>query len=301
VLDTIHRLGLDGAVLELEAQGYTILRNQLTPAQVERAKAGIVARVERTTGRRVNLDDESGASFKGMQYIPYMLYEDPVYEDILMNEKPLALVTWLLGESCLLSSIGCHFRGPGGMPLMLHSDNGNGMPPPFSSVAMTANVNYALTPYSKAAGALGIVPGSHTLCRQPTAHENFRPANMSAEALVAKQRAGAGVDDVEWRDPPGFVAMDLMPGDVVIWHGNTWHGGYRRELPGMRMNLAVFFNRQHVQTQERHRDQTPPEVLQRRGNDERFLRLLGAKQPYGWTYEGPDYSVMGRVPVGQFD
>jgi ectoine hydroxylase-related dioxygenase (phytanoyl-CoA dioxygenase family) len=60
----------------------------------------------------------------------------------------------------------------------------------------------------------------------------------------------------------------------VIWHGNTWHGGFRRELSGMRMNLAVYFCRQFMQTQERHGDTVPDEVLQRHANDERFKVLL---------------------------
>ncbi len=301
VLAEVRELGLEPHLLELEAEGYTVLRGAMSPELVARTKAAIVARVERTTGNTVDLDGESGAQFRGMQYIPYLLYDDPVFEEVLMARAPLALVTWLLGESCLLSSMGCHFRGPGGTPLMLHSDNGNGMPAPFPSHAVTANVNYALTPYSKAAGALGMVPGSHRLQRPPTARENFRPANLSPAEYAARLRSGAGVDDVEWREPPGMVSMDLAPGDVVVWHGNTWHGGFRRELPGMRMNLAVYFCRQFVQAQERHDGPEREALLQRHANDARMAVLLGGKQPYGWKHSGPDYSVMGRNPQGQFD
>ena len=51
--------------------------------------------------------------FSGLSYQPYLLYDDPVFPN-LMLERPLALVTYLLGESCHLSSIGSHFKGPGG-------------------------------------------------------------------------------------------------------------------------------------------------------------------------------------------
>ncbi len=298
---TIRALGLEAHLLELESQGYTTLRGALTPEQIEAAKAAIVARVERTSGHKVDLLGETGAAFKGMQYIPYLLYDDELFEGILVAPKPLALITWLLGESCLLSSMGCHFRAPGGAPLMLHSDNGNGMPPPFPMISMTANVNYALTPYSREAGALGMVPGSHKLQRAPTPHENFKPANMTGAEYLAKARADEDLGAVDWRDPPGIVSMDLEPGDAVIWHGNTWHGGFRRELPGVRMNLAVYFCRQFMQTQERHGDTVPGEVLRRHANDERFKVLLGGKQPYGWHERGPDYALMARSPVGQFD
>jgi hypothetical protein len=85
------------------------------------------------------------------------------------------------------------------------------------------------------------------------------------------------------------------------WHGNTWHGSFRRDLAGVRMNLAVYFCRQFVQTQERHKGVVPPEVLERHHNDERFKILLGAKQPYGWLAEGPDYALMNRNPRGLYD
>jgi len=280
ILDTIRELGLSDHLIELETVGYTALRGVLSPDRIERAKAAILARVERATGKRIDIETESGRQITGMSYIPYLLYDDEVFEEILMEPKPLALVTYLLGESCLLSSIGCHFKGPGGTPLPLHSDNGNGMPAPFPAFSQVANVNYALTRYSREAGALAMVPGSHRLARQPTA----------AEMTLSGDRTN-----------PNAVSMDLAPGDAVVWHGNTWHGSFARQTPGIRMNLAVYFNRQYVQTQERHGDAVPEEVLTRHANDERFRVLLGAKQPYGWRHEGPDYSVMARNPRGVFD
>ncbi len=97
------------------------------------------------------------------------------------------------------------------------------------------------------------------------------------------------------------VAMDLSPGDAVVWHGNSWHGSFARQVPGVRMNLAVYFNRQHIRTQEHHGDAVPEEVLARHADDERFKILLGAKQPYGWRLEGPDYALMARNPRGLYD
>ena len=67
------------------------------------------------------------------------------------------------------------------------------------------------------------------------------------------------------------------------------------------MNLAVYFNRQHIQTQERHGDSVPAQVLARHENNERLKVLLGGKQPYGWRNEGPDYALMARNPRGLYD
>ena len=280
ILEKIRSLDLTEHLIELETNGYTTLKGVLDERKIARATAAILDRIERTTGKRIDVATESGDNIAGVSYIPYLLYDDLVFEEILLEPKPLALVTYLLGESCLLSSIGCHFKGPGGEPLPLHSDNGNGMPAPFSSISQVANVNYALTPYSRAAGALAMVPGSHKLARQPN----------STEMQLSGERTN--------RDA---VSMDLEPGDAVVWHGNTWHGSFARQIPGIRMNLAVYFNRQYVQTQEKHADCVPADVLARHANDERFRILLGAKQPYGWRHEGPDYSVMARNPRGLYD
>ena len=279
VLDAIGELGLNRHVVELETHGFTTIEGAISAPLVERAKRAILNRVARTTGRELNEHTASSEDIEGMTYIPYLLYEDDVFEEILTAPKPLALITYLLGESCLLSSMGCHFRGPGGRPLPLHSDNGNGIPAPFPAFSQVANVNYALTPYSREAGALAMVPGSHKLARQPRLEE---------------LGLGAGGN-------PNAVSMDIAPGDAVVWHGNTWHGSFVRDLPGVRMNLAVYFNRQYIRTQERHGDAVPQEVRERHANNARFLNLLGAKQPYGWREEGPDYAKFAFMPRGLYD
>ncbi len=280
ILDEIRRLVLDDYLIELETQGYTTIKGVLSESQISRARAAIVSRVEAERECSVDLEAESSKEFTGQTYIPYLLYDDEIFEEILMEEKPLALITYLLGESCLLSSIGCHFKGPGGDPLPLHSDNGNGMISPFSHVSQVANINYALTPYSKEAGALAMVPGSHRLARQPN----------QREMLLGQDKAN-----------PNAVTMDIEAGDCVVWHGNTWHGSYARQIPGIRMNLAVYFARQYIQTQERHGDVVPEEVLRRHENNDRFKTLVGAKQPYGWQRSGPDYQKMARNPRGLYD
>ncbi len=280
ILDNIHELGLDQNLIELETKGFTTIPGVLSKKQIQLAKEAIIARAEETTKKTVDIDSESGEGYEGMTYLPYLLYDNEIFEEILMEAKPLALITYLLGESCLLSSMGCHFKGPGGTPLPLHSDNGNGIPAPFSSVSQVANVNYALTPYSREAGALAVVPGSHKLARQPRLEE-----------MMLGGESGN----------PNALAMDLSPGDAVVWHGNTWHGSFARQVPGIRMNLAVYFNRQYIQTQERHGDSVPPEVLARHANNERFKVLLGGKQPYGWQKSGPDFTVMARNPRGLYD
>ena len=278
-LSKIEELGLKDNLIELETTGYTTIKGVLSEDRIERAKQALLNRVEKNTGKRIDPDTATTDDFEGMSYLHYMLYDDEVFEEILMEEKPLAIITYALGESCLLSSIGCHFKGPGeGGVIPLHSDSPGPTPhPPYSLVA---NVNYALTPYSREAGALALVPRSHKLRRQPT------PPEMG---LSGKQCN------------PSAVSMDLSPGDAVVWQGSTWHGSFPRQIPGIRMNLAVYFARYSVVTQERHKDVVPQEVLNRHANDERFKRLLAGNQAYGWQHEGPDFAKMAQGPRGLYD
>ena len=281
IMDEISKQKLNDHLLELEAVGYTTIKNVLSERQIASAKQAIVKRVERETGKTIDLEDASEDDFQGMTYVPYMLYDDQIFEEILMEPKPLALITYLLGESCVLSSIGCHFKGQGVHgQVPLHSDNGNGIPSPYPAYSLVANVNYALTPYSRQAGALAIVPGSHKRARQTLRHE----INLAGETAN-----------------PEAISMDLDPGDAVVWHGNTWHGSFPREIPGIRMNLSCYFARQFIVSQEQHKGVVPQEVLDRHANNDRFLRLVAGKQPYGWQSEGPNYELMAQAPRGHYD
>lgn len=236
--------------------------------------------MEKKLNRSIDLENEDSDDLQGVSLASYLLFEDRVFEEIAQSERPLALIYYLLGRSALLSSMTCHFKASGGAPLALHSDNGNGIPAPYSMISQVANVNYALTDYSKEQGALAIVPGSHRLCRSP----------QPQETILAGERCN-----------PNAVAMDLQPGDCVVWHGNTWHGSFIRETPGIRVNLAVYFCRQYIVTQEKFNEYVPQEFLTRHQGNERLLDLLGQKQGYGWDSSGPDWSKFVRQPRGQFD
>ena len=248
------------------------------------SRQALLNRVEKNSGQRVDIERATSEEFKSstgasMEYLSYMLYDDSVFEEILMAEKPLAIVTYLVGESCVLSSIGCHFKAPGPTGVVaLHSDTLG--PQPFATHAQTANANYALTPYSREAGATALVPGSHKYARQPT----------SVESALSGEQCN-----------PDAVPADLAPGDCVVWHGHTWHGSFERQIPGIRMNLAVYFARNHVVTQERHKNVVPQKVLDRHANDERFKRLLATDHAYGWQREGPDVTQLAQLPTGWYD
>ena len=298
VLANIHELGLDANLLELETQGFTVVKGALSEDHVARAKAAILRRVEKVKGAPIDPETAEPDDFNGMAYQHYLIFEDPVFPEILLEERPLALVTYLLGESCVLSSMGSHFRGPGGMPLPVHAD---GVHVGMSETALVANCNYALTPYTAEAGGLALFPGSHMKQRQPTPHENWMVGHETFAEIMSKGLDPKEIDQLDWTEPRGAVTPELDPGDAVIWHGNSWHGGWRRDIPGTRINLAAYFCRPHLSTQERRGDDRYPEVFERYANEPRFARLMGEKIYHGWRDEGPDFSGQKDSPSGYFD
>lgn len=259
----IRALGLETNLAELEAFGFTVIENALTPEQVVHYRTRILEISEARLGRTLDLENETETT--EITFIPYLLFKDPRFKESVVNPKTLALITYLLGKHCILSSLGSHLKGPGGRGLLLHSDTGNGMPDPFSPYSHVANCNFALTDYTEENGALAMVPGSHRHFRQPTKFESGLDGNHRYEHVIP---------------------IEVPAGSAVIWHGNTWHGSFPRKRPGLRINLSNYYCREYVAPQEDYRNAVPDGFLEP-GKDDRLARLLGADLAYGWREEGP--------------
>jgi hypothetical protein len=260
----IRSLGLETNLAELEAFGFTVIPNALSSDLTEALRDAVLESAEVNFKRKLDLEGEQ--ALHEIQLAPYLLYKDPLFEQALLNPKPLALITYLLGYSCWLSSLTSHVKGPGEVGLPLHSDTANGVPEPFSPYSHVANCNYALTDYTEERGALAMVPGSHRYFRQPTAAEN--------------KLAGDGRN-------PDAIPIEVPAGSAIVWHGNTWHGSFPRKVSGLRVNLSMYFCRQYMAPQELYGDRTPPELLQRHGPNSRMAQLLGLNHFNGWRDEGP--------------
>ena len=176
---------------------------------------------------------------------------DPMYEHALMNRAMLALITYMLGESCILSSMSSMLKSRASETLELHTDN-VGMPAPVPPYAQVANATWALSDYSPENGATRFVPGSHKFARHPT----------MPEAL----------------DMSSAVTVTAPAGSIVIWNGGTWHGAVPRTNPGGRLSLIMLFCRWYLMPQILLRQLVPAEAIARK--PPRFLTLMGKTSPY---------------------
>ena len=272
----IRSLGLETNLAELEAFGFTVIRDALSPDLTLRLRDAVLNSAEANFNRKLDLENEK--ELHEVQLAPYLLYKDELFEHALLNPKPLALITYLLGYSCWLSSMTSHVKGPGEVGLLLHSDTANGMPGPFSPYSHVANCNYALTDYTEDGGSLAMVPGSHRHFRQPTIFEN---------KLAGNERN------------PHVIPIEVPAGTAIVWHGNTWHGSFPRKMPGLRINLSMYFCRQYMAPQELYADCVPSDLLKRHGRDSRMAQLLGLNHFNGWRDEGPQMRDLRTMRAGR--
>jgi hypothetical protein len=282
VFEEVAALGLESHIAELEAFGLTVIPAEKVapPGFTERLRDTILELTEQRMG--VRLDTEQGrchadidatAGQKGETWLWRILFDDPVFEQALMNPTQLVMVTYLLGYSAKLSNSSAIVKGPvtwngPSQPLGLHSDN-RGVPAPFPLYAQVANATWVLTDYTLDNGCIGYVPGSHRLCRHPTPDEAH----------------------------DAVVPVEAPAGSLLIWHGNTWHAPFPRTVPGLRVSMLNYFCRDYFTPQERYRDDVPADMLDR--NPPRFRTLMGLDDGYGWGSEGPDTKQLRASRAGQ--
>ncbi|HEY1974110.1 MAG TPA: phytanoyl-CoA dioxygenase family protein [Pseudonocardia sp.] len=270
IWDEIGRLGLEKYVAEFEARGYTIIPpDKLAPAEfIDRIREKILDISERRNGVRPDLygasTQGSGANPQGASLF-YLLYEDPVFQRAVVNPTLLALAYYALGKSAVLYNCMSLLKGPGGQDLPLHSDNLM-IPAPFAPYAQIVNFTWLLTDYSRENGATCFVPGSHRYARHP--------------------EPGEGVAEREAAEAPA--------GSMLMWHGNTWHGGLAKQTPGLRMAFLTGMCRSYIRPEENYLENVTPQILER--NPAAFAQLVGVNHKFGWTTEGPDYTAAGHWP-----
>jgi hypothetical protein len=273
VLAEIDRLDLHKYVHELDLNGYTVIPpERVAPAHfIDELREAVVDATYKAEGNDIDIRPDrintETSVFGQTKFGANLLGFGRVFEQALMNETSLALVTYLLGESCTLQSMMSIIKGPGAEYMGLHTDqNQLSTPAPFPTIAQIANATWALTDYTQDDGATAFVPGSHRFCRHPN----------SSEAT----------------DVALFKPVNAPAGSIILWHGNTWHGAFPRVNPGLRICLITQFSRWYHSPLQPYVQMLPAEAFTR--NPHRFSLLTG-KIPIALTPQG---RVANITPFG---
>ena len=243
----LKQLDLLEHVAELEAFGFTVLPPDVVgpPEQHEAVRDALL---EVACERRKCSEGQLQEVFRdGQELMRFMLWDDPIFEKIIVHPAALGLIQYLLGTNCILSLCDGWLKGTGESRTGIHCDWAQFEMPSFPPEPYTANFNYLLSDYSKDDGALAFVPGSHRWRRWPSSEE--------AEY---------------WTDRSHAVEASM--GSMVIWGDHTWHGSYPRKTDGLRLMMLGTYCRSHMQTQEPFRQTVDQTALDR--NPVRFGRLM---------------------------
>ena len=271
-LDGIHanfrELGLSDHVAELDTNGLTVIpRSKMEVGDLpERALARCLQLIEERTSVRADPADGSTHLNVPGPCVFKVMHDGREFEELLMHPAVVAFVTYLLGESCAISTSTVFVKGAGEIEIGLHTDNQD-HPAPFHAYPVVCNATWTFTDYSREAGGLFYVPGSHKLCRHPLGDE--------------------GVDQ--------RVPIVTPAGSLIAWHGNTWHGSFARKIPGLRVSLAMGLTRMHVRRREIYENQVSQEMLDR--NPPRYRKLMGLHIQPPYDTDGPDFERIAKNKI----
>ncbi len=251
----VEALGLGRYLDQLRDEGYTIVPDVASDA--------FTARLRETCLR---LAQETHGPAKGYS-AALLLGRDPIFEEVVLNPKILALVEVMCGKGALLSQLITSIRPNGAPTLPLHADQ-NWTPAPFPVHNQLFTMCWAMEPFSEAAGSTKVIPKSHVHKRHPTADEI--------------------------KEQPGAIATECAANSIVCWDGSTWHGNYPRKLDGERVVLHITFSRLALRTVENY-DQLDEAWLE--GKPEAMRVMLGREDFLGSTTierGSADYSLIPR-------
>ena len=278
----LKQLDLLENIAELDAFGYTVIPpEKVGPDEQHEQMKNAVLKIA-SNRKACSLEDLPNFFSQGQELMRFILWDDPVFEKLVLNPPMLGLVQWLVGTDCILSLFDSWVKGKGALGTDIHADWAQFDMPTMPPEAFGANFNYVLTDYTQADGALSVIPGSHRWRRWPS-HEEAAYWKDKAEPIVAKA------------------------GSMIVWGDHLWHGSYNKDTEGLRIMILGMFNRPHMQSQEGFRETVTNEALAR--NPRRFTRLMnvyhsmpsgrGGRNPKRATEAPKGYdSLFDAQPVG---
>lgn len=255
LLEAVLQQGLEKHVLELEILGYTVLPPlALAAAQALRRRILDLAEQERREGKAYL--DQTG------QRIWKLLVRGPLFERMVLEPRVLTLMTYLLGERFVVSSLSANIIRSGARAQPLHTDSAL-LPEPLPVLSQVATAIWCCEDFIPENAGTLVVPGSHRACRRPRETESLR-----ARALQCPQ------------------------GSILVLHGNLWHSSGPKQTEGERVGIIACFARMHLKLQEKY---TGSEARRLGRRNPVLARLLGREVPLGWDRQGPDMKLMHQA------
>jgi len=271
-----RELGIETNIAELEAFGFTVIEPEKTgapPGFAERLyeKVMEIGQQEDALAVELNKHGDAAKPAYGRQLF-HLLARDPVFAEAVMNPVAQTMASYLMGLSYRLYSMVAFVKEGSARSTHMHSDS-VGVPSPLPAYGSVCNVSWILTDYTPENGTLGMVPGSHRLCRHPTEME--QPKFL-----------GGPMDDAM------VAPIIAKPGSLAVFTGNTWHCTYPKTTEGVRAHIATAYCRNYIAPAEAY-DDLSDEAIAPFGPE--LARLVGRSAWQGYRAEGPKLERMALV------
>lgn len=246
------RNGLDQARADLDRNGYCVVENVLCRDDIAALKARLVAQARGERERGVAFHD--GGPERPNQRVWMLINKGRVFRDLMLHPIVEALIGHLLGPDFLLSSLTANIAGPGGEPMVLHTDQGYvGF---WTPLPVVGNIAWMLDDFSDANGGTRIVPKSHLNREAAQRSSSYTPGDTSNNPK-----------------PEDTIAAQGKAGSILCFDGRLWHGTGANRTTGLRHALLSYHCRPFVRQQENFalgllpalKDSERPALLKRLG------------------------------------
>lgn len=221
---------LDAACRQFETDGFTVIRNFLTPDEIARVTAEF-DRYLRDIVPRLS-KDEAYFEDRGRPETLFRLNRmgkfDPWFAEFVRQERYVSLASRLLGDDVEPKEASMFGKAPRiGGPTPPHQDNYYfKLDPPLALTCWMP-----LDRADAENGCVRYVPGSHT--------KGFRP-----HAVSEVYGFSLGIVDYDEADCAVEVKVEVDPGDMIIHHGMTVHRADPNPTDRLRRAIGlVYFGR----------------------------------------------------------
>lgn len=216
----------------LDEQGFLVLRDMLTPAQI----STFITRLDDLVQQEGEDAGKEAHQEEGAIRLADLINKDPMFQICFTHPRILAAANHVLQNGFKVTALNARYALPGQGDQMLHADWGPENPSDWDAVKAGhycgMNSLWLLEDYTPDNGATRIVPGTHKSYRMP-------------EEVMTDPR-----------EPyPDEVLLLAPAGTVIAFNSHCWHGGTLNRTSGLRRVLHMGFiprHRRQLTNQHQH-------------------------------------------------
>lgn len=188
---------------ELQVLGFTVIENVLEPEEAHAMRDFVIDQAF-----SIGVEHRHRGTAR---HLANLVTLDPMFLPTIDHEAVLPYIEALMGKNLILGSLSARVVRPGEDQQTLHSDVPLAMHRYGDDAPLMMNTVWALSDLNPENGGTRLVPGSHQ------SHLFEPPAGLKL---------------------PHEMQPTLSAGSVVIFHGQTWHGGGANNTDDLR--TAMF-------------------------------------------------------------